>query len=60
MCFTNPSGVLKNMSYVVDAFMNYSNPPENLKALFKSLLNEFQRSLSPEEWQFFLNNSGFQ
>lgn len=46
MAFANPGGVLNNMTYLVDAFMNYTNPPEKLKIIFKELLFEYRKSLS--------------
>lgn len=46
MAFTNPSGVINNMNYLVDAFMSYNDPPEGLKVIFKKLLLEYRSTLT--------------
>ncbi|KAL4445472.1 hypothetical protein ABPG74_004546 [Tetrahymena malaccensis] len=59
MAFHNPSGIINFMNYIVDCFMQYKNPPQELKVQFKTLLMEYKKSLSDAQWQNFLLKSGF-
>ncbi|EAS07874.2 importin-beta amine-terminal domain protein (macronuclear) [Tetrahymena thermophila SB210] len=59
MAFHNPNGIINYMSYIVDSFIRYQNPPQELKLQFKTLLIEYKKTLNDEQWQNFLLNSNF-
>lgn len=55
----NPSGIVNNMHFFLQCFMNYHDAEPELKKQFVEIVLEYQKIYTPEEWELYLTSNYF-
>ena len=55
----NPQGIVENIAYFIDCFVNYENPPQDLQKMFVNLIIEYKKSVSVEGWHALITDNTY-